>query len=57
MAKAEFILHTLDPMLQTEFNNGYLFALVEVGLAALVIPFHSMVEHNLYSNLESNNDE
>jgi hypothetical protein len=57
MAKAEFILHTLDHMLQTEFNNGYLFALVEVGLAALVIPFHSMVERNLYSNLESNNDE
>ncbi len=44
-------------ILQTEFNNGYLVALVEVRLAALVIPFHSMVEHNLYSNLESNNDE
>jgi len=53
----EFVLLTIDPILQTEFNNGYLVALVEVGLAALVIPFHSMVEHNLYSNLESNNDE
>jgi len=45
----EFVLLTLDPILQNEFNNGYLVALVEVGLAALVIPFHGMVEHNLYN--------
>lgn len=44
----EFVLLTSDPVLQLYIDNGYIISAFEVGLAALVIPFHSMVEHNLY---------
>lgn len=51
----EFVLLTADPVLQLYVDNGYLISAFEVGLAALVIPFHSMVEHNLYQ--KEKNDE
>lgn len=53
----EFILLTADPVLQLYIENGYLVSALEVGLAALVIPFHSMVEHNLYQNQNQNEPE
>lgn len=48
----EFILLIADPVIQLYIENGYLVSALELGLAALVIPFHSMVEHNLYQKNE-----
>ena len=53
----EFILLTIDPFLQLQIENNYIISILEVGLAALIIPFHSMVEHNLYQNENQNEPE
>ena len=53
----EFILLTIDPFLQVQIENNYIISMLEVGLAALIIPFHSMVEHNLYQNENHNEPE
>ena len=53
----EFILLTIDPFLQIQIENNYIISMLEVGLAALIIPFHSMVEHNLYQNENQNEPE